>query len=171
MTFRAIALSVVLVAIPLAGCSSQAPSPSAPATVTVTAAAPPVSGTTSAPVVSAPSVTTPVEPANPVPILGKIVGCVIGPDVVAGSHDIDGNRYADCKLSLPAGQHAAVTVRTYPSDPRVVEARTIRSDDTTKTVTGPTFVVKVTPDTASHITEAGMAAIAAQVGGTVVPAG
>ena len=79
MTFRAIALSAVLVAIPLAGCSSQAASPSSPATgnnrpADTTTSSPasttsPATTTTTStpPVPAAPTPSTPDAPASTTP--------------------------------------------------------------------------------------------------------
>lgn len=153
---------LLMAAVLLAGCSQQASAPPAvtvtlPA-VTVTALTSPKAATTSA---------TPVVPANPVPILAKITGCVVADGTIAGLTDINGNRYAACKLGKD-GKGGEVDVRTYPGDPRVLDPR-MSSDDSRGVIIGPTFTATVIAPGGLTSSRMPLAEIAAQVGGTVLP--
>jgi hypothetical protein len=101
-----------------------------------------------------PEPVTPRAPVNPVPILKKIKGCVVKPEVVAGETDIYGNRYAVCNFMdavdaegnvMGKGVGTEVEVRTFPGDPRTaVPVDPYRSDDNTKYIIGKDFVVTIT---------------------------
>ncbi len=163
MTNMGKASGLLMAAVLLAGCSQQAGAPPAAATVTlpavtVTALPSPKAATTSTP---------PVVPANPVPILEKINGCVVADGTIAGLTDINGNRYATCKLGKD-GKGGEVAVHTYPGDPRVFSPR-MSSDDSRGVIIGPTFTATVIAPGGLTSSKMPLAEIAAQVGGTVLP--
>lgn len=142
----------------LAGGSGQG------AAVAVTATATATVTVTVVPTPSATSATSAV-PSNPVPILAKIKGCVVADGTITGLTDIVGDRYATCKL----GTGGEVLVRTYPGDPRVLDPK-MRSDDSQASIIGSTFVAIVRPPYGLTSSKMPLADIAAQVGGTVLPA-
>lgn len=156
---------LLMAAVLLAGCSQQA---SAPSAVTVTLPAVTVTALPSpAAAPKAPTSAPPVVPANPVPILAKIKGCVIPDGTTAGLTDIAGDRYATCKLGKD-GNGGEVMVRTYPGDPRVLDPK-MRSDDSQAFIIGSTFVAIVRAPGGLTSSKMPLAEIAAQVGGTVLP--
>ena len=81
------------------------------------------------------------ELTNPVRILRKIKGCVIGPGVEAGQMDINGNRYASC--GLDGTQRVDAT--TYPGNPRLFDTfpGALTSDDKRKVIIGADFLVAI----------------------------
>lgn len=104
------------------------------------------------------------EPANPVPIMAKIKGCVFGANVTSGSADVNGNRFASCDLNPKSeDSQAQVMVKTYAGTPPVSAP-----DDSTRYVVGPDFKVSVTGDFGSYSANVDLQAIAAQVGGKLV---
>jgi len=106
-------------------------------------------------------------PGNPVTILHRVAGCVLEAGTTSGSVDINGNRYASCTLHPGQPRQADVTVRTFPAAPT---GGPFYSNDTTRIVVGPTFIVMVTPAMGETITPAALSYLAHDVGGTVAPA-
>lgn len=114
----------------------------------------------------------PKEPANPVPLLERVQGCIPEGGTEVGDHDINGNRYASCSFLDNGGTPGtAVTVRTYPGDPRTWDPmpEQLTSDDSNKVIVGDDFVVVITGDWDEYSQNVDPADIADQVGGTLVP--
>jgi len=105
---------------------------------------------------------------KPVPILAQSKGCVVADGTNTGFTDIVGDRYATCKLDTD-GKGGEVLVRTYPGDPRVLDQK-MRSDDSQALIFGSTFVAIVRPPYGLTSSKMSLTDIAAQVGGTVLPA-
>ncbi len=150
------------------GCSGEAAG-KRPATVTVTVpvtASPATVTALPSPAATFDAVqpTTRPVPANPVPILAKIKGCVIPADTKVGLTDIQGDRYAGCDLS-----GVAIEVRTFPGDPKVVSPDWLRSDDGRRVIVGRDFTV-VASAAPSSLAKIHLEEIAAEVGGTVLTA-
>jgi len=132
------------------------------------------------------------EPANPVPIVKKIKGCVLDEGTEVGEHDVWGNRFASCSFmdngltdengnakggngkSEPGTSGTGVTARTYPGDPRQLETNPqfLKSDDGTKRIIGKDFVVTITgiwTAYSKHLGPKEIEEIARQVGGEYIP--
>lgn len=154
----------------LGGCSGEAAG-KRPATVTVPVTVPVTASPATVTALPSPAATpdavqptTRPVPANPVPILAKIKGCVIPADTKVGLTDIRGDRYAGCDLS-----GVAIDVRTFPGDPKVVSPDWLRSDDGRRVIVGSDFTV-VASAAPSSLAKIHLEEIAAEVGGTVLAA-
>jgi hypothetical protein len=166
-TIGSIALILCCVGLGVASGCAGSDSPSAGATVTAT-----VSVTRSPSDLAEGAESegeVPAEPANPVPVLRKVKGCVIEDGTEVGDHDIAGNRYASCSFMDNAGTPGtSVTVRTYPGDPMQWHPMPdqLKSDDSTKVIMGDDFTVVITGDWQSYSRDVDPNAIAKLVGGT-----
>jgi len=157
----------------LGGCSGEAAgkrpaTATVPAVTTVTVTAVPESPATVTALPSPPAVTARPVPANPVPILAKIKGCVLEADTKVGLTDISGNRYATCKIKVDRGG-VSIDARTFPGDPRVVSPNWLaRSDDGWRVIVGADFTVVASADP-GDLAKIRLDEIAAEVGGTLLP--
>lgn len=84
---------------------------------------------------------------------------------------IDGDRFASCALNKWAGSgaYAEVTVFTSSGEPKP-RPTPLRSDDSTQFIVGPDFVVRVSEAIGVPASKVHPEEIAAQVGGTLLPA-
>lgn len=113
------------------------------------------------------------EPANPVPILKKVKGCIIEDGTEVGEHDVYGNRYVSCSFMDNADTPGTrVTVRTYPGDPKQWDPmpENLKSDDSSKVILGDDFMVVLTGDWSDYSRDVNPKTIAKLVGGTYQPA-
>lgn len=152
-----------LVALSSGGCAGG--SSSGQATVTVTAE----QSVASEPEATEPEVELPAEPANPVPLLKKVKGCVLEAGTESGDRDMNGNRFASCSFMDNSGTPGTtVTVRTFPGDPQqyAIDPEQLKSDDSNKVIIGKDFTAVITGDWSSYSSEVDPKVIAKQVGGT-----
>ena len=170
-TARTIPLILCCLGLGLAAECANSDSPRAGATVTATVSITP--STTELGEDAESEGAVPAEPANPVPILQKIKGCVIDEGTEVGDHDVAGNRYASCSFMDNADTPGtSVTVRTYPGDPMEWHPMPdqLQSDDSNKVILANDFTVVITGDWQSYSRDVDPETIAKLVGGTFQPA-
>ena len=118
-----------------------------------------------------PSESSPTGPANPVPILKKITGCILEAGAKNGRPDVFGGRFSSCYF-MDNGDHSQgtdVTIYAYPGDPKQFNSKLTTPSDGTAIILGSDFAVIITyiaGDTSSPAVD--LSQIATQVGGQVI---